>query len=279
MGEDSKIGWTTHTLNFWVGCTKVGPGCEHCYAEAWDARFDKSHAAPHWGPGAPRRRTSTAVWAKAAKWDRDAALSASPTWVFVQSLSDILDNEVDDGLRYDAWDVIRKCRNLRFQILTKRIGNASKMLPLDWRRNFTHCGIMATVVTQEECDRDLPKLLAVKRGFGVSWVGLSIEPQIESVFPRGDGIPGNPPAGLDWVITGGESAQRGQQARPYSAYWALDLINRGKADGYAVYVKQMGSNPLHLPERLHDRAGANPDEWPEVLRVRGFPRLPLRAVS
>ena len=61
MAENSKIEWTHHTFNPWGGCQKVGPGCDHCYAEARDQRFT---GGAHWGPGAPRRRTSAANWRK-----------------------------------------------------------------------------------------------------------------------------------------------------------------------------------------------------------------------
>ena len=56
MGESSKIEWTDATVNFWWGCTKVGPGCDHCYAEA----FDKRVGGSHWGLDAPRRKIASA---------------------------------------------------------------------------------------------------------------------------------------------------------------------------------------------------------------------------
>jgi protein gp37 len=259
MGETS-IAWTNFSFNPVIGCTKVGPGCDHCYAEAWNTRFSSDGSPPNWGPGAPRRRTTPANWNKVRKWDREAQASGERPWVFCASLADVFDNEWKIGDRLDLWSLVAECKHLRWQFLTKRIGNAAKMLPPRWAEDFRHCGIVATVVTQEECDRDLPKLLEVKRQFGVAWVGLSIEPQLELVRPR------VPP---DWVITGGESSQRGQSARLYDPAWAHFLIHDGIRQGYAVFVKQMGSNPIGL--RLKDRAGAAPKEWPEDLRVREFP--------
>lgn len=67
--ENSKIEWTDHTFNPWVGCTKISPACDHCYAEAWDKRY----GGDHWGPKAPRRRTSAANWNAPLKWNRQAA--------------------------------------------------------------------------------------------------------------------------------------------------------------------------------------------------------------
>jgi protein gp37 len=264
MGENSNIAWTNHSFNPWIGCTKVGPGCEACYAESNNARYTADHVAPNWGPGAPRRRTAAANWAKVLKWDRDARLSGVRPWVFCASLADVFDNEVDAAIRSDLWELVLGCKYLRWQFVTKRIGNAAKMLPVDWAANFQHCGIVATTVTQEECDRDLPKLLEVKRRFGVTWVGLSIEPQLELVVPRD-------PVGLDWTITGGESAQRGHVPRIYDPAWARALIQDGYMNDYAVFVKQLGSAPVGL--QLSERAGTNPEEFPADLRVREMPRI------
>lgn len=260
MGENSGIAWTTNTFNPWVGCTKVGPGCDHCYAESWNARFaGAGKAAPNWGPGAPRRRTAAGTWSRVRKWNR-VATQDDPTWIFCASLADVFDNEADPQTRADLWALVRETPNLRWQFVTKRIGNAFDMLPSDWRRNFRHCGIAATVVTQAECDRDCPKLLAVKEKFGVTWVGLSIEPQLELVVPM---------QSPDWIITGGESEQRGARARPYDIEWARCLIRFGRSCGVMIFVKQLGSAPTGLT--LRDRAGADPSEWPEDLRVRQMP--------
>lgn len=267
MAENSGIAWTTNTFNPWVGCTKVGPGCDHCYAEAWNVRFSTDGQAPNWGPGAPRRRTAASNWSKVRKWNKDAATSPEPVRVFCASLADVFDNEADPAVRADLWTLVRETPNLRYQFLTKRVGNVRKMLPADWAENFRHCGIVATVVTQDECDRDLPKLRALKDV--TAWVGLSIEPQVERIAPRFT-------FGLDWVITGGESDQRGAKARPYDPAWARELILQGRHYDFAVFVKQMGSNPVGLT--LKDRAGADPSEWPLDLRVREFPgSLPLAA--
>lgn len=267
MGE-TTIAWTNFSFNPWIGCTKVGPGCDHCYAESWNKRFASDGSAPNWGPGAPRRRTRPQNWGRVRTWNNKAAGSGKPVWVFAASLADIFDNEADPQDFIDFWTLVRECPNLQFQIVTKRIGNVSKMLKqeamrgvLRGARNF---GIIATVVTQAECDRDLQKLCDVKFFDNVPWIGLSIEPQLERVRPRIPRI-------LDWVITGGESDQRGAKARPYDPDWARLLIRDGAEFGYPVFVKQMGSNPIGL--RLRDGAGAWPDEWPEDLRVRQWPQV------
>jgi protein gp37 len=289
VAENSGIAWTTHTFNSWIGCSKVGTGCDHCYAEAYNLRFD---GGANWGPGAPRRRTSVANRNKPRRWDREAALKSAPTWVFCQSLADVFDNEVDPEWRRDLWATVSECRNLRWQVVTKRVGNVDKMLPDDWsRENYPHVGIVVTVVTQAEADRDIPRIVRLKNERGIAWVGASIEPQIEevdllypkSVFPEGPryccsgtecacmGQPVDVPLiwGLDWLITGGESAQGGFKGRIYDPAWARRVVSDGKWARVPVYVKQMGSNPLGLT--LVDRSGADPSEWPEDLRVREMP--------
>ncbi|WP_206430482.1 DUF5131 family protein [Sphingomonas sp. ABOLG] len=76
MAENSAIEGTDHTFNPWEGCQKVGPGCDHCYAETRNARFGGGTAA-NWGPGAPRRRTSAANWRKPLQWQTPEELAAS----------------------------------------------------------------------------------------------------------------------------------------------------------------------------------------------------------
>lgn len=76
MSDNTRIEWADHTWNPWEGCQKVGPGCDHCYAEARNARF-AGGTAINWVPGAPRRRTSVANWRKPLLWDaRHAAFAA-----------------------------------------------------------------------------------------------------------------------------------------------------------------------------------------------------------
>ena len=66
--KNSNIEWTDHTFNPWMGCTKVSPGCDHCYAEA---RMDKRLHKVQWGPGNPRQRTSEKYWEEPLDWNAD----------------------------------------------------------------------------------------------------------------------------------------------------------------------------------------------------------------
>ena len=70
MGESSKIAWTDHTFNPWRGCSRVSPGCIHCYAETMSKR--NPALLGEWGPGKPRVRASAAMWRQPEKWNRQA---------------------------------------------------------------------------------------------------------------------------------------------------------------------------------------------------------------
>lgn len=164
MAASSKIEWTDSTFNPWIGCTKVGPGCDHCYAERdWDLRRHRVR----WGAGQPRSRTSEAAWNQPLRWNaepfvvcgdidcgRRAELrSFSITsffgaigyqcpdcgmWqpnlkevrrrVFCASLADWLDKEVPIGWLTDLLDLVRQTPNLDWLLLTKRIGIARERL-------------------------------------------------------------------------------------------------------------------------------------------------------
>ncbi|WP_420957522.1 phage Gp37/Gp68 family protein [Burkholderia gladioli] len=211
MSENSKIEWTDATFNPWEGCQKVGPGCDHCYAEARNARFGGG-AAVNWGPGAPRRRTSAANWRKPLAWNareffqcndcghrgfgrpyldvnpgtggvlgdghecevcRSRDIEPVRMRVFCASLADVFDNAAPAAWRRDLAALIEATPALDWLLLTKRIGNAAAML-VDMFPAGTpdHVWLGATVVNQTEADRDVPKLLATPARVRF----LSIEP-------------------------------------------------------------------------------------------------------
>ena len=253
MAEITGIAWTDSTFNPWIGCTKVGPGCDHCYAEALDKRH-RWGGATHWGSGVARKRTGEAYWRQPLGWNRKAAASGRPWRVFCASLADVFDNEVPEQWRADLWDLIALTPSLTWLLLTKRIGNAAKMLH-PWRANpLRNVWLGATIVNQEEADRDVPKLLATPAAVRFVSYEPALGPVDWSKFP-----------GIDWIIVGGESAQGGKP-RPFFLSWAQDTIGMARAIGAAPFVKQLGSG-----RGLKDRAGADPAEWPIYLRVQEFP--------
>lgn len=187
MAENSSISWCDHTYNPWIGCTRVSPGCDHCYA-ARDNERRKWVSA--WG--AERRRTKT--WGDPLKWNRKAAETGYKPRIFCASLADVFDNEVPDEWRTDLWKLFDDTPNLRWIVLTKRIGNVAKMAPAKW---WPHVGIMATMVNQMEYDRDRLKLSAVP----APWRGISAEPLLGRIILDHKDAKAN----LNWIITGGES--------------------------------------------------------------------------
>src|SRR6478672_13897193 len=102
--ENSKIEWTDHTFNPWIGCQHVSPGCDHCYAEMQNA-FRKWNGGT-WGPHAPRKRTSEANWKLPYRWARQAAELGIRRRVFCASLADVFDNKAPVGARYDLFKMI-----------------------------------------------------------------------------------------------------------------------------------------------------------------------------
>lgn len=201
MGADSKIQWTDHTFNPWIGCTKVSPGCTNCYAEAYDKRvgggsfteeFDgnpgvvvQRYKRLRWGKGAPRTRTSEANWRKPLKWNREAEAAGVRRRVFCASLADVFDPEVPDQWRFDLFDLIRKTPQLDWLLLTKRpehtrpmiwaardiappvfaseAGTTANMLHR-WANDAPPPNVWlgVTVENQEQAEKRIPLLLAQK---------------------------------------------------------------------------------------------------------------------
>lgn len=260
MAEKTAIAWTDSTFNPWIGCTQVGPGCDNCYAKTLDNRH-RWGGATHWGAGVARKRTAEAYWRQPLTWNRKAAASGKPWRVFCASLADVFDNEVPQEWRTDLFRLIAKTPYLTWLLLTKRIGNAAPMLRtmLVDHPFLPNVWIGATIVNQEEADRDMPKLLATPAAKRF----VSYEPALGPVdwFPfRG---------GLDWIIVGGES---GTSARRFDWSWARSTIAQCRQMGAAPFMKQTGTDLTAIYERVQkDRNGADPAEWPEDLRVQEFP--------
>lgn len=178
--KNTKIEWCDHTFNCWIGCTKVSPGCAHCYAETL---MDKRMGRATWGPGQPRQRTSAAYWREPLKWDREARqvadaqarYSMTPPArprVFCASLADWLDDEVPIEWLSDLLDLIRRTPHLDWLLLTKR--------PQDWRRRLD--SVLGYV---EMLPEEAPRHALSEWGFdwydgkppANVWVGTSVEDQ------------------------------------------------------------------------------------------------------
>ncbi len=227
MGEVTAIEWADHTFNPWIGCTKVSPACDNCYAaEMMDNRYGKVK----WGAGEDRVRTSPSNWQKPLSWNRKAASEGMRPFVFCASLADVFDNEVDPFWRYQLFKLIEETRNLTWLLLTKRVGNVEKMTD-PARGNPTlprNTAIGASFANQEEYDRDKCKLEDTKR-IGALFTFGSFEPLLGQVR-LDDEAP-------DWIIVGGES---GKNARQMDIEWARVLKADSERLGRVFNFKQVG---------------------------------------
>jgi len=277
MSKNTKIEWADHTFNPWIGCTKVGPGCDNCYAKA---DFEDRKHRVVWGAGQARSRTK--AWGGPMRWNKQHeaffAEHGRRQRVFCASLADVFDNEVDLQWRVDLFRLIADTPQLDWLLLTKRIGNAKEMIAEAVDSNdlpswpWPHVWLGATICNQPEADRDLPKLLEVPaakrflsmepllgsvdlsthrgaRGLPIYWEGT----EADGTLPQYCGLSGrylgdftrrgwvktseNMSPWIDWVICGGES---GPKARPMHPDWARSLRDQCQADGVPFMFKQWG---------------------------------------
>lgn len=268
MAENTKIEWCHHTFNPWVGCTRISPACDHCYAASWAKRTGN----PQLWEG-DRRRTSEENWRQPMKWNRGAEGAADRPRVFCGSLMDFADNQVPARWRDDAWHVVDQCRNLDWMILSKRPQNYAKMLPdprtgtPEWGNGWPHVWLGTTVEDRARL-RNIDHLRAVPARVRF----LSVEPLLEDLGEIDL-------TGIHLVIIGGES---GAGARDFDLEWGRSILDQCAAAGVAAFMKQLGSKPVDSarpaaepdrPLRLvgRDRKGGDITEWPRELRVRQMP--------
>lgn len=260
MAENTKIEWAHHTFNGWIGCTKVGPGCDHCYAED----LSRARLGVAWGPGQPRRRTAASTWKQPRRWNNKAAKEGVRYRVFCSSLADVFDNEVPAEWRADLFQLIREAPHLDWLLVTKRVGNVLKMSEAAGRLP-ENVWLGITVVNQTEAERDIPKLRNLRKLYDLPVAFLSIEPMLEPIdlssllyydCPNAEeGISMDPETGayeccskcdftgisdeiaINWVIAGGES---GHEARPAHIDWFRTLRDDCANAGVAFLFKQWG---------------------------------------
>lgn len=282
MGE-TTIGWTAtvhngqvypgYTFNPWIGCTKVSPGCAHCYAER-DNNFHKW--VNGWGPSAPRKRTSESNWKNPLKWNRAAHATGIPRKVFVASLADIAEDHpsILPQWRADLAEIIHRCQWLYFLLLTKRPENFMPMYePCFGKELPPNVWMGTTAENQEMAYKRIPELLKIPAAIRF----LSVEPMLGPVDiqpylfarPGCGGEKADPDCEMcksatyriDWVICGGES---GPAARPMSTDWALDLRDQCQVANVPFFFKQIGGTARIDGHWGGDRlAGQRYQEFPE----------------
>jgi protein gp37 len=211
MSDTTAIAWTDATWNPVTGCSKVSPGCAHCYAETLSRRFGRSFDVTlH-----PDRLDLPLRWRK-------------PRRVFVNSMSDLFHEQVPDAYIAHVWHVMANAYRHTFQVLTKRPERMH-----DWYRWYTF-GYEPPIVlanvwlgTSIENDRFVGRADAL-RDTPAAVRFISAEPLLGP-------LPSLNLTGIDWLIVGGES---GPGARPMDPEWVNDLAYAADLAGVALFVKQ-----------------------------------------
>ena len=235
MADNSAIEWTDSTWNPVTGCTKVSPGCAHCYAETITLRFKRG------GPFLPGKTT---IRLHADRLN-DPSKWRSPRRVFVNSMSDLFHEEVP----FDFIDKVFRCMETNpqhiYQVLTKR---PERMLEYASHHSSIwpdHVWAGVSVENQYWADRRIPLLRAIP----VSIRFLSCEPLLKPLRLE--------LAGISWVIVGGES---GHRARKMEEAWAIDIKDQCEDAGVAFFFKQWGDRTSKSGGRV--LTGRTWDEMP-----------------
>jgi protein gp37 len=214
VSANSSIEWTESTWNPLTGCTKVSPGCAHCYAERMAHRL-QAMGQPHYRNGFHLTMHPDSLEAPLG-WKK-------PQRIFVNSMSDLFHEDVPDEFIVRVFDVMRRACWHSFQVLTKRsvrLAEISQQLP--WPPNVW----MGVSVESWRFASRIENL----RETGAQVKFLSLEPLLGP-------LPNLNLAGIDWVIVGGES---GPGARPLREEWVVDIREQCLSAGVPFFFKQWG---------------------------------------
>jgi protein gp37 len=253
MGDKTGIGWTNSTWNPVTGCSKVSPGCAHCYAET--LALTRLAGKPGY-PGLPWTPENAAANVSL----RPERLRKPLTWreprmVFVNSMSDLFHELVPWEYLVRVFEVMWQAPQHTFQVLTKRPERmASVMGPIaaaagpwtEWPPTNVWLG------TSIENDRFTVRANALRSVPGDWTRFLSCEPLLGP-------LPSLDLTDIDWVIVGGES---GPEHRPMDPEWVRDLRDRCIATGVPFFFKQWGGRTPKSGGRLLE--GRTWDEYPQT---------------
>lgn len=217
MTTKSRIEWTESTWNPVTGCTKVSPGCKHCYAEVMARRL-QAMGVPGYEQGFKKVRTLPARL-------NEPLERVKPTLYFVNSMSDLFHKDVPDEFIGRVFDTMAQARQHTFQVLTKR---ADRLASFTFGKH-----IPANIwlgVSVENRRHGIPRIAQLRQVPAVTRF-LSIEPLIEDV-----GVLDL--TGIQWVIVGGES---GHGARPMAPEWVHNIKRQCREQGVAFFFKQWGA--------------------------------------
>jgi len=231
---NSSIEWTEATWNPVTGCSRISAGCAHCYAERFALRLQAAGVAKY--RNGFRVSTHEKELLTPQSWRK-------PHMVFLCSMGDLFHAEVPAGFIRRVFEVMTRCRQHVFQVLTKRGKRLKALAPrLPWPENVW----MGVTVEDGHAVSRIDDLRAVPARVRF----LSCEPLIaDTGHLRLDGI--------HWVIVGGES---GPGARVMKPEWVKSVRRQCETAGVAFYFKQWGGTRKHLKGRVLD--GRTWDEMP-----------------
>ena len=240
MAERSSIEWTEATWNPVTGCTKISPGCQHCYAETFAERWRGVPGHPY------EQGFDLKLWSDRLetplRWKK-------PRLVFVNSMSDLFHERVPDEFIAEVFRVMARASWHTFQVLTKR---ASRMA--EWHRDHSDYRMIPNIwlgVSVEDRRFGLPRIPLLRRVESAIRF-LSVEPLLEDLGPVNL-------AGIDWVIVGGES---GPGARPMEKPWVVSLRDQCRKAGIPFFFKQWGG--VRKKQNGRKLSGKIWDEMPPV---------------
>lgn len=306
MGIGTGIEWTDVSWPVVNGCRRISTGCENCYSERLTAtrlsKTPKYRGLAIMTPGGPRYTGVTRLW------DRDLDLPLrrkKPSRIFVANMGDLFYDKVSDRDIQAVFGVMATAGQHTFQVLTKRPErmlewmkktsheecvaelchrdvkfdspklrrNRIASMPAGWPWPLPNVWLGVSAENQETADERIPLLLETPAAVRF----VSAEPLLGPINFRNtagrDGL-WKKPAGLDWIIVGGES---GPGARPYDLVWARSIIEQCQKTRVAVFHKQIGACPVDSEQPsvilvTKSKKGGDMAEWPPELRVRHFPK-------
>jgi protein gp37 len=226
MAQGSGIEWTESTWNPVTGCTKLSPGCKHCYAERMATRLQAMRQQNY--RNGFRLTLQPRMLDLPLRWKK-------PQTIFVNSMSDLFHNDVPFDYIAHVFDVMRRAHWHRFQVLTKRSERLAELDPrLEWAPNIW----MGVSVENNKYRTRIDDLRETRAQLKF----LSLEPLLGPL--RNLDL-----RGINWVIVGGES---GFKARAMDGEWATDLRDQCRRANVPFFFKQWGGKNKKLAGRLLD---------------------------
>lgn len=243
MSAISTIEWTDATWNPVRGCTKISPGCKHCYAETFAERFRGVRGHPY-EQGFDLRLVPEKL-AEPLRW-------RTPKMIFVNSMSDLFHESVPDKYIEMVARVMVSANWHTYQVLTKRSTRIGTLLNSRLKFASTQQHIWWGVSVENK-KHGVPRI-ADLQGTGAAVRFLSVEPLLENIGTLDL-------KGIDWVIVGGES---GAGARPIRKEWVLSIRDQCRQAAVPFFFKQWGG--VHKAAAGRKLDGRTYDEFPARIR-------------